>query len=105
MALTDALDHLITDGRIAPQLAMKILGNFDRHVMEVLEAKVKSNMTFKVRFSPLLGVMLGDAGEPYPRLVAIALSELWRLSMLCVGSYLGPSGHVPFLRRSLDFCG
>ena len=48
--LTDALDELISEGRIAPQLAMKILSNFDRHVTEVLAEKVKANLTFKVGF-------------------------------------------------------
>jgi transcription initiation factor TFIIA small subunit len=48
MALTDALDDLISEGRIAPQLAMKILNNFDKHVTEVLSDKVKANLTFKV---------------------------------------------------------
>ncbi|KAI5847448.1 transcription initiation factor-like protein IIA gamma chain [Tricharina praecox] len=47
MALTDALDDLISEGRIAPQLAMKILTNFDRHVTDVLADKVKANLTFK----------------------------------------------------------
>lgn len=45
--LTDALDDLISEGRIAPQLAMKILSNFDRHVSDVLAEKVKANLTFK----------------------------------------------------------
>jgi len=54
MALTDALDDLISEGRIAPQLAMKILTNFDRHVTEVLADKVKANLTFKVRPDPFL---------------------------------------------------
>lgn len=49
MALTDALDDLISEGRIAPQLAMKILSNFDRSITEVLAEKVKANLTFKVR--------------------------------------------------------
>jgi transcription initiation factor TFIIA small subunit len=53
MALTDALDDLISEGRIAPQLAMKILNNFDKHVTEVLSEKVKANLTFKVRSSLL----------------------------------------------------
>jgi hypothetical protein len=55
MALTDALDDLISEGRIAPQLAMKILSNFDRHVTEVLAEKVKANLTFKVYKGALLG--------------------------------------------------
>jgi hypothetical protein len=31
-----------------PQLAMKVLANFDRSVAEVLAEKVRSRMTFKV---------------------------------------------------------
>ncbi|KAI1081574.1 transcription initiation factor IIA gamma chain [Whalleya microplaca] len=46
-ALTDTLDDLITEHRIDPQLAMKILANFDRAITEVLQEKVKSRLTFK----------------------------------------------------------
>ncbi|CUS14293.1 unnamed protein product [Tuber aestivum] len=46
-ALTDALDDLISEGRIAPQLAMKILSNFDRCITEILADRVKANLTFK----------------------------------------------------------
>ncbi|KAH9908639.1 transcription initiation factor IIA gamma chain [Xylariomycetidae sp. FL2044] len=46
-ALTDTLDDLITDNRIDPQLAMKILANFDRAITEVLQDKVRSRLTFK----------------------------------------------------------
>lgn len=48
MALTDTLDDLISDRRIEPQLAMKILANFDRSITEVLAEKVKSRLSFKV---------------------------------------------------------
>lgn len=48
MALTDTLDDLISDRRIEPQLAMKILANFDRAIAEVLADKVKARLTFKV---------------------------------------------------------
>ena len=48
MALTDTLDDLISDRRIEPQLAMKILANFDRSITEVLADKVKARLTFKV---------------------------------------------------------
>jgi transcription initiation factor TFIIA small subunit len=48
MALTDALDDLIMDQRIAPQLAMKILANFDKAITEVLNDKVKARLSFKV---------------------------------------------------------
>ncbi|KAH7115988.1 transcription initiation factor IIA gamma chain [Dendryphion nanum] len=46
-ALTDTLDTLITERRIEPQLAMKILSNFDKAVAEVLAEKVKQRLTFK----------------------------------------------------------
>ncbi len=42
---------LITDGRIQPQLAMKILLSFDKAVADVLSDKVKSRLTFKVGFT------------------------------------------------------
>lgn len=48
-ALIDTIDDLINDGRIEPQLAMKILTAFDKAVAEVLADKVKSRLTFKVR--------------------------------------------------------
>ena len=48
MALTDTLDDLITDRRIEPQLAIKILANFDKSITELLSEKVKAKLTFKV---------------------------------------------------------
>lgn len=47
-ALTDTLDSLITERRIEPQLAMKILINFDKAVADGLADKVKTRLTFKV---------------------------------------------------------
>ncbi|TVY30244.1 Transcription initiation factor IIA subunit [Lachnellula hyalina] len=47
MALTDTLDDLISERRIEPQLAMKILANFDRSITEVLAEKVKARLSFK----------------------------------------------------------
>ncbi|KAJ2988481.1 hypothetical protein NUW58_g3951 [Xylaria curta] len=46
-ALTDTLDDLITQNNIDPQLAMKVLANFDRAIAEVLQDKVRSRLTFK----------------------------------------------------------
>ena len=80
MALTDALDDLISEGRIAPQLAMKILNNFDRHVTEVLSEKVKANLTFKVC---LRRKFVGLGG---------------RLRVL-----VGKPRYIPLLRRGVDF--
>ena len=48
MALTDTLDDLITERRIEPQLAIKILANFDRSITEILSAKVRAKLAFKV---------------------------------------------------------
>ncbi|KAI9728029.1 MAG: Transcription initiation factor IIA small chain (TFIIA 13.5 kDa subunit) [Cirrosporium novae-zelandiae] len=47
LTLTDALDALINEGRIEPQLALKIMGNYDRAVADVLADKVKARLTFK----------------------------------------------------------
>lgn len=48
MSLTDTLDDLINEGRIEPQLAMRILSTFDRVITEVLADKVRARLTFKV---------------------------------------------------------
>lgn len=48
MALTDTLDDMIQDGRINPQLAMKVLGNFDQAMTDALQKNVKARMSFKV---------------------------------------------------------
>ena len=47
-ALSDALDQFITDGRMEPQVALKVLATFDKVVAEVLAEKVKARMSFKV---------------------------------------------------------
>jgi hypothetical protein len=78
MALTDTLDDLISERRIEPQLAMKILANFDRSITEVLADKVKARLTFKVilvRWGLMGGRLIIDTG---------------------------PSRYLPLLRRSLD---
>jgi len=49
LSLTDTLDDLINEGRIEPQLAMKILSTFDRVITEVLADKVQVKLSFKVR--------------------------------------------------------
>lgn len=46
-ALTETLDDMIQEGRLAPQLAMKILTNYDRAAAEALQEKVKARLTFK----------------------------------------------------------
>ncbi|KUL82659.1 hypothetical protein ZTR_09090 [Talaromyces verruculosus] len=47
LSLTDTLDDLINEGRIEPQLAMKILSNYDRYVTEILAMQVRARLTFK----------------------------------------------------------
>lgn len=49
--LADALDTLIVDQRIQPQLAMKILANFDRVTSEKLKSDVNTKMSFKGHLS------------------------------------------------------
>lgn len=49
-ALADALDILISDGKIEPQLANSILNNFDRIISENFRSEkaiVKSKLSFK----------------------------------------------------------
>lgn len=59
LSLTDTLDDLINEGRIEPQLAMKILSNFDRYVTEILAMQVRARLTFKVCLLPLYHSNLG----------------------------------------------
>ncbi|KAF0540268.1 transcription initiation factor IIA, gamma subunit, helical domain-containing protein [Gigaspora rosea] len=47
MALTDSLDELIQTSHIDPQLAMKVLLQFDKSITEALETKVRTKATFK----------------------------------------------------------
>lgn len=49
LALADTLDDLISSRRIEPQLAMRVLQNFDQSIASVLGEKVKARMNFKVR--------------------------------------------------------
>jgi transcription initiation factor TFIIA small subunit len=62
--MTDALDTFISERKIEPQIAIKMLAHFDRVVAEVLNEKVKARMSFKVlqrlRWSFPLGAYLGD---------------------------------------------
>lgn len=48
IALADTLDDLISSRRIEPQLAMRIMQNFDQSVASVLGDRVKARMSFKV---------------------------------------------------------
>ncbi|KXL46148.1 hypothetical protein M433DRAFT_153863 [Acidomyces richmondensis BFW] len=47
LALADTLDDLISSRRIEPQLAMRIMSNFDQSIASVLGERVKSKMSFK----------------------------------------------------------
>ncbi|CAJ0835647.1 17558_t:CDS:2 [Entrophospora sp. SA101] len=47
IALTESLDDFIQTGQITPQLAMKVLLQFDKSITEALETKVKTKATFK----------------------------------------------------------
>ncbi|KAK4949031.1 Transcription initiation factor IIA subunit 2 [Elasticomyces elasticus] len=45
--LADTLDELISSRRIEPQLAMRVMQNFDQNIAAVLGEKVKSRLNFK----------------------------------------------------------
>ncbi|KAJ7096608.1 transcription initiation factor IIA, gamma subunit, helical domain-containing protein [Mycena belliarum] len=47
MALTDSLDELITSGAITPQLAMKVLQQFDKSLADTLVKQVKAKTQLK----------------------------------------------------------
>lgn len=83
LALTDTLDDLISEERINPQLAMKILGNFDQAITEALQKNVKSRLSFKVN-------MRSPGGRRTPYLDANS------------NATLGEPGYVPVLRRGMD---
>ncbi len=59
--MTDALDELIGQERIDPQLAMKVLTQFDRVIAETLQEKVKARLTFKVNSSRVVPEMRSAA--------------------------------------------
>mmetsp|Transcript_48396 Transcript_48396/g.90106 ORF Transcript_48396/g.90106 Transcript_48396/m.90106 type:complete len:115 (+) Transcript_48396:53-397(+) len=46
-SLTDALDEMVTSGKLSPMLAMTVLSQFDKSVNEALTKKVKSKFNFK----------------------------------------------------------
>lgn len=48
-ALTDALDELIQNQQITPQLAMRVLSQFDRVMSESLNTMIKGRCTIKVK--------------------------------------------------------
>ncbi|KAJ2013770.1 Transcription initiation factor IIA subunit 2 [Coemansia sp. S680] len=46
-ALIDSLNELIQAGHITPQLAMQVLGQYDKSISEALSSKVKAKVTMK----------------------------------------------------------
>lgn len=87
LSLTDTLDDLINEGRIEPQLAMKILSNFDRVVTEVLADKVRSKLHFKVRRMNLrlakytFHVVLSASSRRLSCKTKTNIFDLWRADM------------------------
>eukprot|EP00475_Leptophrys_vorax_P011578 TRINITY_DN18140_c0_g1_i1.p1 TRINITY_DN18140_c0_g1~~TRINITY_DN18140_c0_g1_i1.p1 ORF type:complete len:115 (-),score=3.28 TRINITY_DN18140_c0_g1_i1:133-477(-) len=45
--LTDALDELVNNGTITPDLAVRVILQFDQSLIEALETKVKWKTNFK----------------------------------------------------------
>lgn len=48
LTLTDTLDELIQEKKLTPQLAMKVLYQFDRTMADVLANKLRTRGTIKV---------------------------------------------------------
>jgi transcription initiation factor TFIIA small subunit len=53
VTLTEALDELIQSGHISPQLAMKILTQFDKSMAEALGENVRTRVNFKAYHSKM----------------------------------------------------
>ncbi|KAG0343860.1 Transcription initiation factor IIA small chain (TFIIA 13.5 kDa subunit) [Podila humilis] len=47
LALIDSLDELIQSGHINPQLAMRVLAQFDTSIAEALSTRVRNRANFK----------------------------------------------------------
>ncbi|KAL1921767.1 uncharacterized protein VTP21DRAFT_10409 [Calcarisporiella thermophila] len=47
VALIDSLDELVASGHINPQLAKRVVDQFDKSIAEALNAKVKNRATIK----------------------------------------------------------
>ena len=48
LALTDALDELVQNQQLTPNLGLKVMGQFDKVMTEALNNKVKVRATLKV---------------------------------------------------------
>lgn len=48
LALTDALDQMIQEQQLTPQLGMRVLYQFDRSMSEVLNNRIRVRGTIKV---------------------------------------------------------
>lgn len=99
LSLTDTLDDLINEGRIEPQLAMKILSTFDKIVTEVLADKVRARLTFKVWTGSLRYWVPWSAQELLRH--SQAFYHCFNETNLFF-QFPGPPRYVPILRRSLD---
>ncbi|MBA0808267.1 hypothetical protein Gohar_024020 [Gossypium harknessii] len=47
MCLTEALDEMVSNGTLSPELAIQVLVQFDKSMTEALESRVKSKVTIK----------------------------------------------------------
>ena len=48
LALTDALDELVQNQQLTPNLGLKVMGQFDKVMTEALNNKVKVRANIKV---------------------------------------------------------
>ncbi|MBA0775378.1 hypothetical protein Gotri_010530 [Gossypium trilobum] len=58
MCLTEALDEMVSNGTLSPELAIQVLVQFDKSMTEARESQVKSKVTIK-----RLAVSMNSYGE------------------------------------------
>ena len=68
VALADVLDEFISNRQIEPQLALKIIANFDKAIAETLAEKVKNRCNFKVWLNGLHGGWPSETRHSSPSL-------------------------------------
>ncbi|KAF9963274.1 Transcription initiation factor IIA small chain (TFIIA 13.5 kDa subunit) [Mortierella alpina] len=61
LALIDSLDELIQSGHINPQLAMRVLAQFDMSIAEALSTRVRNRANFKILLACVLPPAISQA--------------------------------------------
>ncbi|KAL4434076.1 hypothetical protein ABPG75_000517 [Micractinium tetrahymenae] len=94
LSLVDALDQLVEEGKLPPQLALRILDEYDSVVLDALETKVTAKASLKghldiYRYCDNVSCCCGQASRQ-------PAGELWRQSGL-IGHAAQTSSHAMLL--------